>query len=240
MCRIDDDTLADWAAGGFKEFTDGDVAELATEVIRLRLLSSAAAEITDADREARMRMLTGWFHPFAPRPGEIRIRDIARGLAGQIRYKNQTRTPYTVAEHSVIVSLLVHPDHAREALLHDATEAYLGDMSSPVKRAPIMRPFREVEDRLQAEIYAAFGVVPTEASSLNVHVVDQRVCSDEMAALMVPWEGMVPGEHEEAMRRVVARCGQPFDVSIPFLPMAVAEELFAARFADLFPERLAD
>jgi 5'-deoxynucleotidase YfbR-like HD superfamily hydrolase len=50
---------------------------------------------------------------------------------------------YSVAQHSVIVSELVEQrggdaEDAFAALMHDATEAYLGDMPHPLKhRSPL-------------------------------------------------------------------------------------------------------
>lgn len=230
MCRFTDARLREILEDDTGD-TDALVADLARELLALR-----NPELTAADRDARMRTLSGWLHPLAPRPGELRIRDIARGLACQIRYKGQTRRPYTVAEHSVIVSLYVHPDHAREALLHDASEAFLGDMSAPVKRTPSMVAFRRIEDTLQAAIFAEFGVVPTEHSSHNVHVVDQRLCSDEMPRLIV--DSLPPDEHRAHMASVIKRCGQPLGATVAALPIAQAEYLFMARFVELFPERV--
>jgi hypothetical protein len=213
-----------------------EIADLADELLAAR--RALRFEVTEADRDARMRTLSGWLHPFAPRPGEIQIRDIARGLAGTFRYRAQTRRLYNVAEHSVIVSLYVAPEHAREALLHDASEAYFGDMVGPVKAAPLMAGFRVVEDRLQAAIYAAFGVVPTEASSADVHTIDRRACSDEMPLLLAPGEALPDAEatHATHMLACRAKYGAPLGAAIPCLSVFQAEYLFLSRFAELFPE----
>jgi hypothetical protein len=203
-----------------------EVRSIALEVLELRAL--VAGEVTDADRAARIRTISGWLHPFDPQPGEITIRAIARGLAGQIRYKNQTLKPYTVAEHSVLVSLLVPSEFAREALLHDASEAFFGDMSAPLKKTPAMAPFRAMEDRFQAQIYAAFGVAPTAESTATVHAADQRICADEMPQLLVN------PNLDDYMTAVRARCGRPFGVYIPCYGLKQAENLFLARYHDLF------
>lgn len=208
--------------------TQSEARALARELLAYR---QGDIPLTDADLSARIHTITGWLHPLAPRPGELTIEAIARGLSTQIRYKGQTRRPYTVAEHSVIVSLLVEPAHAREALLHDASEAFLCDMASPVKRTPSMAAYRRIEDTLQQAVYAAFNVVPTEASAAAVYAVDQRLCSDEMPQLLID-----PGP--ELTASVIERCGQPFGLHIAALPIAPAETLFLARYKTLFPERL--
>lgn len=63
--------------------------------------------------------------------------DIAHALSRIPRFNGHTPAPYSVAQHSVHVSILAGmaggPQAARDGLMHDAAEAYLGDMPSPVK-----------------------------------------------------------------------------------------------------------
>lgn len=68
-----------------------------------------------------------------PQPDQIDLADIAHGLSHECRFSGQCRTFYSVAQHSVLVSRIVPADIAFEALLHDATEAYLRDLPSPLK-----------------------------------------------------------------------------------------------------------
>jgi 5'-deoxynucleotidase YfbR-like HD superfamily hydrolase len=69
-----------------------------------------------------------------PDPEQIAIEDIACALSNICRFGGMTRSFYSVAQHSVMVSRLVPPRDALTGLLHDATEAYLGDVISPLKR----------------------------------------------------------------------------------------------------------
>lgn len=88
----------------------------------------------------------------------------------------------SVAEHCVLMSYAVAPEHALWALLHDAAEAYVGDMVRPLKHA--MPAYRAVEDRLMLAICDRFGLdytCPTE-----VKAADNRILRDERAALMGP------------------------------------------------------
>ena len=68
-----------------------------------------------------------------PQPRDITIRDIACGLSKICRFGGQCSEFYSVAQHSVLVAHLVRPEYRKYALLHDATEAYLGDVIKPLK-----------------------------------------------------------------------------------------------------------
>lgn len=68
-----------------------------------------------------------------PRPEDICLEDIASGLANTIRFRGALGVPLTVAQHSVLLSYWTGftDEQRRFALLHDAAEAYLGDLPGP-------------------------------------------------------------------------------------------------------------
>lgn len=130
-------------------------------------------------------------YPLDPRVDEICIEDIAHALSNLCRFTGHTKQFYSVAEHSVRVSWECDPADALWGLLHDASEAYLADMSRPMKRSPGFGPiYAEAEARLMRVICLKFGLPPECPES--VHVADNRLLMSEKRDLMhgcnKPWE----------------------------------------------------
>ena len=73
------------------------------------------------------------FFPLNPRARDLCIEDIAHALAMTCRYNGHCSEFYSVAQHSCIVSDLCEERWKMAGLMHDAAEAYLGDVVSPVK-----------------------------------------------------------------------------------------------------------
>lgn len=87
---------------------------------------------------------------------DIDITDIAWGLGRTLRYGGHIRQDYTVAHHSIVMSYVVDSIHAKEALLHDAAEAYIGDIIWPFKC--LFPEVAEFENVLLGKIMKKFGV----------------------------------------------------------------------------------
>ena len=68
-----------------------------------------------------------------PKPHMFRIEDVAYALAHQCRFTGHCARHYSVSEHSRHVARMVKPEWALAALLHEVEEAYIGDLSSPLK-----------------------------------------------------------------------------------------------------------
>lgn len=69
-----------------------------------------------------------------PRVEDIHTEDICIALAQSTRFNGVTKAPWSIAKHSLLVADLCDPEYMLEALLHDATEAYLGDLATGVKQ----------------------------------------------------------------------------------------------------------
>jgi uncharacterized protein len=85
------------------------------------------------------------------------VHRMAMVLARLCRFTGHTEDFYSVAQHSVVVSYLVPPELALDALLHDAAEAFLGDITSPVRGMIGPLPIVKLEFNLLDAIYKAIG-----------------------------------------------------------------------------------
>ena len=112
-----------------------------------------------------------------PTEDMVRIDDIAYALSRIVRYCGHV-PGYTVAKHSLIMSYQVEPRLALWALLHDAHEAYVGDVSAPVKS--LLPDYRALEKRIATVVRARFGLdaeMPEE-----IKIADRRMLATEQRA----------------------------------------------------------
>lgn len=121
-----------------------------------------------------------------PKPEQISIRDLARGLSQVCRFGAQTNRFYSVAEHSVRCSLHAPVGYRLAALLHDAHEAYIGDITAPMKfvlesAAPGI--VKDLARRLDEAIAMALGVEVSSFKSLVVKDVDNLLLFREASSL---------------------------------------------------------
>lgn len=108
----------------------------------------------------------------APQQEDIVLVDIAHGLAGTFRFVCQSPRRYSVAQHTVVVSYLVARGFELEGLFHDSPEAYLGDVSGPLKHLDEMAPYRRLEDKVMYPAIARkFGLPPQVGP--EVHYADK-------------------------------------------------------------------
>ena len=125
------------------------------------------------------------YHFLNPQQDEICIEDIAFALSNKCRFSGHTQF-YSVAEHSIAVSMRL-PKHLRLAgLLHDAAEAYLGDIPSPLKAC--LPDFQEIEARNEIAIEKKFGLVLSKEDQKIIKQADLQALYNE-AAILLPSGG---------------------------------------------------
>jgi uncharacterized protein len=128
-----------------------------------------------------IRTYTGkYVDVFNPTPDMICIEDIAHALSNTPRFGGHLKHFYSVAQHSLSCAKCMD-DYKLEALLHDASEAYLTDMPSPIKKK--MPQYQEIEDNLMKVIAEKFGFqypLPDE-----VHRIDKQMLDSEWRLLVL-------------------------------------------------------
>lgn len=107
------------------------------------------------------------------------IEDIAHGLSMLCRYAGQCRDFYSVAEHCLNVSDAV-PEHAFAALMHDAAEAFVGDITRPLKQ--MLPQYKAIERSVEEAIFIRYGV--PRPMPRAVKQADLAVLAAEQAQLM--------------------------------------------------------
>ena len=133
-----------------------------------------------------------------PSPDQIFDEDIAIALSRQCRFNGHSRSFYSVAQHSCYVADELRrsgedADVQFAGLMHDAAEAYVGDVIQPIKS--MLSGYADLERRVMgaiAEVYELPGDAETMA---KVKRADMRVLFAEKRDLMMsdrPW----PGEAE--------------------------------------------
>lgn len=128
----------------------------------------------------------GRFDLSDPDPDDVHIEDIAASLAHTCRFGGHCNQFYSVAHHSLHVSRELPSDNPRLqllGLLHDAGEAYLGDIPRPLKAQ--FEVFDQVEERILDAIWAAFEIEPpSEAEWAQVMAADDRLLAYEADQLL--------------------------------------------------------
>lgn len=123
-----------------------------------------------------------------PDPNHIRIDDIAWALSRLPRFCGHTcdLNPLTVASHSLWVGMYIwektrHPTLALHGLLHDAHEAYTGDIPRPIKQLPALkREIAALEERIQSAIYRALDIPSySDEVSLLIKEADEQALANE-------------------------------------------------------------
>ena len=125
------------------------------------------------------------FNFLNPAAGDIAIEDIAWALSQICRFVGHTRTHYSVAEHSVRVARICPPEYRMHGLLHDASEAFTGDLASPLKRMSELAGFRAVEYRAEEAVAKRFGL-QSVTSPPAVKFADLTLLATEARDLLRP------------------------------------------------------
>lgn len=129
-------------------------------------------------------------HAFYPKTGKVTsidLEDVAHSLSNLCRFSGHCREFYSVAEHSVLVSRIAadlwptDKNTIWAALLHDATEAYVGDLTSPIKS--LLPEFSNIENVVAEDIARKFKIEWDTSTLSKVKIADMIALATEARLL---------------------------------------------------------
>lgn len=148
-----------------------------------------------------------------PNPDDLSIEDIAQALSKQCRFAGHVQKFYSVAEHSVLVSYMTL--NPLEGLLHDASEAFIVDMPSPIKAE--LKGYQDVEEVIMKVIAEKFGFAYPMSDDL--HDADKAQLIEEARHLLKNCE-WINDEKYKALNRqygILPMCWEPQEACDRFI-----------------------
>lgn len=163
----------------------------------------------------------------APKQEDIVLVDVAHHLATLNRYTGAPEEPFSIAQHSVLVSYLSPPGFELDGLFHDAPEAYGNDINNPLKREPFMEGYRKWESEIMYPAIARkFGLSPEVPP--EVKLADRLAYHLEIAML---WNEPLAGQKQ------VDLFAKHAGLLVP-MGWREAKKLFLQRYWELMNRRL--
>ena len=161
-----------------------------------------------------------YFDLLDPASSRFELSDIAHGLAMTCRFAGQCSRFYSVAEHSWHASFLVSEEYKLAALMHDAAEAFIGDVTRPLKQ--LLPEYRAIEKRIEAVIDDRY-MLAGECDGAEVKAADLALLAAEQAQLMPA--------HDDTWAALAGV--RPAPINIRLWSPAEAEVAWLTRFATL-------
>lgn len=134
------------------------------------------------DTHSSIRTVSGlYIDVLNPDPDSIIIEDIAHALSMQCRWGGQIKQFFSIAQHCVEAVSLVKRYDRFAMLMHDASEAYLCDIPSPIKKH--LTNYKEIEHNLMQVIATKFNF----EYPLNdkIHLADRQMLEAEWYQLVL-------------------------------------------------------
>ena len=165
-----------------------------------------------------IRTISGQYvNVFEPNPDTLLISDIAHALSNQCRFGGHLPRFYSVAQHSLLCYSIANEDEKYDALMHDASEAYLLDFPKPIKME--IAQYNEIEHKLMLVLAEKFNFnypKSSEVERVDIHLLKwewESIMLDGINKLYPPIDCMTPleakteflrtFEHEVAKRKLL-------------------------------------
>lgn len=155
---------------------------------------------------------------------DYNIEEIAHALSLICRFTGHVKHHYSVAQHSVLVSHLVPREYEYAGLMHDAHEAYVGDVPTPLKR--MLPNYKLIERDVEQQVQEAFCV-------LRSGHCKQEVKAADLLALAIEKRDLMPLDPDPQQWQVLDGINAPDNIKIAELTPRQAEQLFLDRYEEL-------
>lgn len=163
----------------------------------------------------RISLVNGGYFDFIDmEQSQYTIEEIAHNLSMICRFTGAVKKHYSVAQHSVLVSLHVPQEHALAALFHDMSEAFMSDINSPLKA--LLPKYKEFEIKVEKFMFARMGLkFPMHPSIKLADIAVFHAENQDLRGIESPWAGVerypkkiTPWSSEKARREFMKRYEQ--------------------------------
>ena len=145
--------------------------------------------LSKGEMKNSIRLRSGGYFDFAnPKPDQFTIEDIAGALSKLCRFGGQSSSFYSVAEHLILCDEIAlkmgcDRDCRRAVIMHDAAEAFCGDVVKPLKI--MLESYAKIEQAVEDAVAAAFGIDFAKHKDV-IHKIDTSIRLSERDQLFDP------------------------------------------------------
>lgn len=164
----------------------------------------------------------GRFDLLNPEASTFSIFEIANSLSHLCRFTGHLVAPYNVAHHSWLVSHVVPAEHALAGLLHDAAEAFMGDVATPLKA--LLPEYKALEERVETVVLSRFGLPPR---------LPPEIKAADLVLLATERRDLLTDAQRAGLEWAVLEGVEPLPEVIRPWPSHVARERFLERYHEL-------
>jgi len=191
-------------------------------------------------------MKGGFFSLDDPFSHQFDIEEIAHALSNICRFNGHVRKNYSVAQHSFLCSMVNTHECPYEKLMHDCSEAYIGDVTSPLKR--MLPTYLDLEMKIELALCKFFDLpIAVKIGKFSnglpfgeVPNLPPQVKETDLSVLAAERIQLLNGndvQYANCWNWIDERGIKPADIKIKPWSHTKAKHMFLARFYELCPEK---